>query len=76
MDRDTIIRLARDAAFHTPVMEGELLRFAALVAAHEREECAKLCDAQAGGRRALEHYAALTYSGAANDCAGAIRNRK
>jgi len=42
MDRDTIIRLARDAAFHTPVQEGELLRFAALVAALEREACAQI----------------------------------
>ena len=36
MDRDTIIRLARDAAFYTPVMEGELMRFAELVAKAER----------------------------------------
>ena len=41
MDRDTIIRLARDAAFHTPVMEGELLRFAALVAKAERH---RICE--------------------------------
>lgn len=41
MDHDTIIRLTRDAAFHTPVMEGELLRFAALVAKAERD---RICE--------------------------------
>lgn len=41
MDRDTVIELARDAAFHTPVMEGELLRFAALVAKAERH---RICE--------------------------------
>lgn len=41
MDRETIIRLARDAAFHTPVMEGELLRFATLVAKAERD---RICE--------------------------------
>lgn len=40
MDRETIIRLAREAAFYTPVMEGELMRFADLVAAHERNKVA------------------------------------
>ena len=34
MDHDTIIRLAREAAFHTPVQEAELLRFAALIHDH------------------------------------------
>jgi hypothetical protein len=41
----------------------------------EREACAKVCDEQGVGRKALEHYAALTYSGAARDCAAAIRSR-
>lgn len=36
MNRDTVIALAREAAFYTPVMEGELMRFAALVAKEER----------------------------------------
>lgn len=53
-----------------------IVMLATKAAEYEREQCAKVCDAQAGGRRALEHYAALTYSGAANDCAGAIRSRK
>ena len=47
----------------------------ALGAAHEREACARLCEEQGSGRRALEHYAALTYSGAAFECAVAIRAR-
>jgi hypothetical protein len=46
MDRDTIIRLAEEAGLeprlwnHTDAFE----RFAELVAAHEREECAKAID--------------------------------
>ena len=91
MTRDEVLALAREVGLWE-MLEGysseygsldaeedclpTLERFVSLAKAHEREECAKLCDAQAGGRRALEHYAALTYSGAANDCAGAIRNRK
>lgn len=41
----------------------------------EREACAQVCEEQGSGRRALEHYAALTYSGAAFECAVAIRAR-
>ena len=41
MDRDTILRLAREAAFHTLVQEGELMRFADLVAKAERK---RICD--------------------------------
>ena len=49
MTQDEIIRMAREAgaiqvdgkiAFY----EDDLERFAALVAAHEREACAKVCD--------------------------------
>ena len=47
MTRDDIIRMAREAGYvipayrdHIEIME----RFAALVAAAEREACAKLCD--------------------------------
>ena len=42
MTQDEGIALARQAAFHTPVQEAELLRFAALVAEHEREACAQI----------------------------------
>jgi len=53
MDKEEIIRMARKAGM--PYFYGTweianvdgLERFAALVAAHEREECAKVCDALA-----------------------------
>jgi ribulose bisphosphate carboxylase small subunit len=52
MDREDIIRMAREAGFkvdwqHADVAEIKAKRyeyFAALVAAHEREACAKVCD--------------------------------
>ena len=53
MTRDDIIRLAREAGwsgiYSKPLMtiamqEEDFLRFAALVAAAEREACAKVCD--------------------------------
>ena len=53
MDREDIIRMAREAGFEVYetdvwITDGwwteELERFAALVAAHERESCARLCD--------------------------------
>lgn len=60
-----------------PEFVAALREFVAIVAAaakaEEREACARVCDAQGSGRKALEHYAALTYSGAAHDCADAIR---
>ena len=50
MTRDEIIKLAREARWGTVVSMPHvdaLERFAALVAAAEREECAKLCEEQA-----------------------------
>ena len=48
MNRLDIIRMAREAGFAEGVAEIVGLegfeRFAALVAAHEREECAKVCE--------------------------------
>ena len=53
MDREEIIRMAREAGFEVYgtdvwITDGwwleELERFAALVAKHEREACAKVCD--------------------------------
>ena len=57
MTRDDVIRMAREAGGHELArIEGAqdsvvaiigndaIVRFAALVAAHEREECAKVCD--------------------------------
>ena len=52
MDREEIIRMAREAGFEVYgtdvwITDGwwleELERFAALVAAHEREACASIC---------------------------------
>ena len=86
MNKDDIIRIAKEAGMQyrehldqmaTPYCDGvymeELERFANLVAAAEREACAKVCDERGQGRYALEHYAALTYLGATHDCAAAIR---
>jgi len=69
MTREDIIRMAREAGFADGVVdivgfEG-FANFAALVAAHEREECAKLCE-EVDGR--ITHYRAP-------DCAVAIRAR-
>ena len=57
MDRDDIILMARDAGASgcansdkwgiLEISYESLERFAALVAAHEREECAKICDSLA-----------------------------
>jgi hypothetical protein len=48
VDRDDIIKMAREAGFNPVSYTGANLelfeRFAALVAAAEREACAKVCD--------------------------------
>ena len=53
MTRDDIIAMAREAgllpeksniAYQHPMYEFYIERFAALVAAHEREACAKVCE--------------------------------
>jgi hypothetical protein len=54
MTREDVIRMAREAGAkpsHNPdkwdiweIRDTDLERFAALVAAHEREKCAQLCD--------------------------------
>ena len=78
MTRDEIIKLAREADPYgelgklyemAELTPSTLERFAALVAAAEREECAKICDTQ--------HDAARTSPGAAraNMCAERIRAR-
>ena len=51
MEQSEIIRMAREAGF-IPNGQAErawLERFAALVAAHEREACAKVCDVEIVG---------------------------
>ena len=73
MTQDEIIRMAREAGLSirghydengsTPQ---ELERFAALVAAHEREACAKVCE------EVDKHF---DYTIAARQCAAEIRAR-
>ncbi len=70
MTRDEVIRLAQEAGGG---LESDyanisaLERFAALVAAHTREECAKVCESL--GAEYDDEYA----EGVCNDCAAAIR---
>ena len=69
MTHEEIIKLARKAGIAKHGLgwtcwEGQLERFAALVAAHEREACAKVCDG-------MDHNGVMI----AADCAAAIRAR-
>ena len=74
MTRDEIIKLAREVGMHGMLTDvvttfDELERLAALVAAAEREACAKVCE---------ETTAAWTqhlYNSGCMDCATAIRAR-
>lgn len=68
MNRDDIIRMAKDAGLPTIEDTGEILginsaiRFANLVAASEREACAKVLDEMAAKDKLSNYYkvAALT----------------
>lgn len=80
MTRDEIIRMAREAGLsirghydETGSTPSELERFAALVAAAEREECAKVCDQ----RKIItpEWQLDQHYNQGASHCAAAIRAR-
>jgi hypothetical protein len=72
MNRDDIIKLAMEADVWVAGLEpyqSRLEHFAALVAAAEREACAKVCEEEAGGSNTVrESLAAVT-------CAAAIRAR-
>ena len=82
MTRDDIIRMAEHAGFGMPVQvfqfrAEELERFARLVAAAEREACAKLCEKEqfeltqdVSGKNGLQHFDAGCRS-----CAEMIRAR-
>jgi len=66
MTREEITRMAREAGFvGFDGDNGALRRFAALVAAAEREACAKVCDA----------FQARDVGMQPAECAGAIRAR-
>jgi hypothetical protein len=86
MTRDDIIRLTRDAGWNgiyskplitIGMQEEDFLRFAALVAEAEREQCAKVCDGtRYSGYSPPEDGAAPDYyNSAAEECAAAIRAR-
>lgn len=75
MTRDDIIKLAREAGMldlsepgDAELLLGELERFAALVAAAEREQCAQVCER-------IDTFAFGGDRPAPNDCAAAIRAR-
>ena len=73
MNRDDIIRMAREAGAevfpHASVFSAnDVARFAALVAAAEREACAKACEARFMGDMTREDMEARR-------CAAAIRER-
>jgi hypothetical protein len=72
MTRDDIIRMMREAGFTVQrdeqLFTGIFERFAALVAAAEREACAKVCEHQMTGINPVGDIAR-------EDCADAIRAR-
>ena len=79
MTQDEIIRMAREAELYSYLWGGDinqqsletLERFAALVAAHEREACAKVCEDYAAELDQDKSY----WDAAAMNCAAAIRTR-
>jgi hypothetical protein len=72
MDREELIKLSREAGVHHINLDDDYIfaleRFAALVAAAEREACAKVCDARYMGDNNREDMEARR-------CAAAIRAR-
>ena len=76
MNRDDIIRMAKEAGLHIateahwmPIIDlAYAERFAALVAAAERSACAKVCDE-------IANKPSNVVLGVALDCAAAIRAR-
>ena len=74
MDREDIIRMAREAGLAYGSDEkplGSVTRFAALVAAHEREVCAKVCE----DIPLPKDSEALTHLPTIERCAAVIRAR-
>ena len=68
MTRDDINRMAREAGLGWVDADAQLERFAALVAAAEREACAKVCESRYMGDNNREDMEARR-------CAVAIRTR-
>lgn len=73
MNREDIIKLAREAGFESHDISlnfpKELERFAALVAAAEREACAKVCE------ETTASWTQHLYNEGVMDCVKAIRAR-
>ena len=65
MTQDDVLRAAMTVGMTFELPPTKLLQFAALIAAHEREACAKVCDEYDDGRHA----------NTADLCAAAIRSR-
>jgi len=84
LNRDDILRMAREVAGVTypagmaevkiGMSEEHLERFAALVAAAEREACAKLCEQPIDEIQITDDCSELVYMGG-KECAFAIRER-
>ena len=81
MTRDDIIRMAREAGIDAwwdsgnecrEDLQAHLEHFAGLVAAAEREACAKVCDAEG---REWDSDSVVTEKNYAAHCAAAIRTR-
>lgn len=77
MTRDDILRMAREAGFvlssnATGEAMGRFARFAALVAAEEREACAKVCEEKSDRWASVDDDTAC----ALQACAAAIRARR
>lgn len=75
MNRDEIIRMAREAGFGNEYWsenDERFVRFASLVAAAEREACAKICDELADDAAKEQDFHAIF---ACESCASAIRER-
>ena len=83
MTQDEIVNMAKEAGFFEFNVEGwskEFERFATLVAAHEREACAKVCDenaakAEANGYTCKGETFIDGFGDGSGACAAAIRAR-
>ena len=77
MNKHDIVAMAREAGLFVPQAgipeNGALMRFTALVAAAEREACAKVCDFEVARLTAIDE---LRPALAVGICAAAIRARK
>lgn len=78
MNREDIIAMAREAGIECVMVRPQdmvLYRFAALVAAAEREACAKVCEELVPDMSRTANDASV-WDVATFDCAAAIRARK